>query len=107
MSTRTQLSAPVDLAGLNTIDQVISTARDLIDPRLYAWATAGAGQEVTLNRNHVALNHIAFVPRVMRDVSEVDTSTSFLGVPLSLPVMLAPVGALSLYHPGDATESAT
>lgn len=96
----------VDLKELNTIDQVISTARDLIEPGLFAWAAAGAGQEVTLTRNQVALNHIAFVPRVMKDVSVVDTSTTFLGVPMSLPVMMAPVGALALYHPGDATESA-
>jgi isopentenyl diphosphate isomerase/L-lactate dehydrogenase-like FMN-dependent dehydrogenase len=96
----------VDLKAVNTIDQVISTAREVIEPGLFAWATAGAGQEVTLNRNQIALNHLAFVPRVMKDVSVVDTSTTFLGVPMSLPVMLAPVGALALYHPNDATESA-
>jgi isopentenyl diphosphate isomerase/L-lactate dehydrogenase-like FMN-dependent dehydrogenase len=42
----------------------------------------------------------------MRDVSQVDISSSFLGVPLAMPVILAPVGALALYDPGDSLASA-
>lgn len=92
---------------LKTIDQVIALAREVIEPGAYAWAAAGAGQGVTLARNAAALNRLALVPRVGRDVSEVDTSSSFLGVPLAFPVMLAPVAALALYDPGDALAAST
>jgi isopentenyl diphosphate isomerase/L-lactate dehydrogenase-like FMN-dependent dehydrogenase len=43
---------------------------------------------------------------MLNDVSQVDTTTSFLGVPLAFPVMLAPVAALGLYDPGDALAAA-
>jgi isopentenyl diphosphate isomerase/L-lactate dehydrogenase-like FMN-dependent dehydrogenase len=95
------------LTGLNTIDQVISRAREVIEPGIHTWAAAGAGQGVTLARNTLALNRLALVPRVMRDVGEIDISSSFVGVPLAIPVMLAPVGALGLYDPGDALAAAT
>jgi isopentenyl diphosphate isomerase/L-lactate dehydrogenase-like FMN-dependent dehydrogenase len=38
----------------------------------------------------------------MRDVAAVDVSSSFVGIPISIPVVPAPVGALTLYDPGDA-----
>jgi len=91
---------------LVTIDQVIARARESIEPGPYEWAAAGAGQGVTTTRNALALNRLALIPRLLRDVSSVDTSSSFAGVPLALPVMLAPVAALGLYHPGDALAAA-
>ena len=72
-----------------TIDQVIARARELIDPGAYV-GSAGAGQGVTTARNTLALNRLALVPRVLRDVSTVDTTSSFVGVPLAIPVLLAP-----------------
>ena len=53
-------------------------------------------------RNATALDQLALVPNLLRDVSEVDTTTSFLGVPLAVPVFIAPVGSTQLYHPGSA-----
>ena len=89
-----------------TIDQVIARAREALDPGAYAWAAAGAGEGVTMARNSAALNRLALVPRTLQDVESVDISTSFLGVPLALPVLLAPIGALALYHPDDALAAA-
>ena len=42
------------------------------------------------------------MPRVLKDVSTVDTRSSLVGVPLAIPVLLAPVAALGLYDLGDA-----
>ena len=94
-----------DLTSLRTIDQVIARARELTDPGVFTWAASGAGTGVTVARNHQALSALALIPRMMVDVVSVDISSSFLGVPLQLPVMLAPVAALSLYHPDGATAS--
>jgi isopentenyl diphosphate isomerase/L-lactate dehydrogenase-like FMN-dependent dehydrogenase len=79
----------------------------VVDPARYDWAAAGAGQGVTTSRNTVALNRLALVPHMMRDVSQVDPSTSFLGVPLAFPVILAPVAALGVYDTGDGLAAAT
>jgi isopentenyl diphosphate isomerase/L-lactate dehydrogenase-like FMN-dependent dehydrogenase len=89
-----------------TIDQVIRRAEAVVEPATHAWAAAGAGQEVTVARNTAALNRLALVPRVLRDVGDVDTGSSFLGVPLAIPVILAPVGALGIYDPDDALAAA-
>jgi glycolate oxidase len=59
----------------------------------------GAETETTLERNRQALDAIAFRPRVLRDVRDVDTSTTLLGLKLSLPVVLAPIGSLQDLHP--------
>lgn len=94
------------VADLLTIAEVERRARAVVEPGAFAWAAAGAGEEVTLRRNRAALSGLALVPRVLRDVAEVDLSTSFAGVPLSLPLTPAPIGALGLYHPGDALAAA-
>ncbi len=50
----------------------------------------------------MALDAIAFRPRVLRDVSQVDASVSHFGRKLRLPVVLAPVGSLESFHPAGA-----
>jgi isopentenyl diphosphate isomerase/L-lactate dehydrogenase-like FMN-dependent dehydrogenase len=94
-----------DLEALRTIDQVVAAARAATDPAAFDWAAAGAGESVTVARNRMALNRLALVPKLLRDVSSVSTSTSFVGIPLALPVILAPVAALGLYDPGDAVSA--
>jgi isopentenyl diphosphate isomerase/L-lactate dehydrogenase-like FMN-dependent dehydrogenase len=98
---------PIDPQQLRTLDQVIATARQVTESGAYTWAAAGAGQGATVDRNRLALNSLALVPRVGRDVSHVDPSSSFLSIPLAFPVMLSPIGALALYDPGDALAAST
>ncbi|HAL47267.1 MAG TPA: alpha-hydroxy-acid oxidizing enzyme, partial [Dehalococcoidia bacterium] len=72
-----------------------------------AWDfVSGASEsETTQRRNRLAFDRIAFRPRVLRDVSHVDTSTEFLGESLRIPVMLAPVGGLQNFTPEGAAAS--
>jgi isopentenyl diphosphate isomerase/L-lactate dehydrogenase-like FMN-dependent dehydrogenase len=91
-----------ELEHLVSIDQIIELARERLDPGAHTWADAAAGQEITASRNVRALETLALIPQLLTDVATVDTTSSFLGVPLSMPVMLAPVGAVSLYHDDGA-----
>ena len=50
----------------------------------------------------MALDSIAFRPRVLRDVGKVDASVSQFGRRLRLPVVLAPVGSLESFHSAGA-----
>jgi glycolate oxidase len=60
----------------------------------------GAETETTLRRNRQALDSVAFRPRVLRDVSKVETTATFLGRSVRIPVMLAPIGGLETFDPG-------
>lgn len=90
---------------LVTIGEVIDRAREVLDPAKHTWAAAGAGEGVTTARNSEALNRLALVPHVLRNVEGVDPSTSFVGVPFGFPVFLSPVGALGVFDPLDAVAA--
>jgi len=59
-----------------------------------------------VRRNRAALDALLLRPRVGRDVSVRRTSTTFLGVDLALPVMLAPIGTIGLFDEGGAASAA-
>jgi isopentenyl diphosphate isomerase/L-lactate dehydrogenase-like FMN-dependent dehydrogenase len=89
-----------------TVAEVIEAARARLEPDVWDYSAGGAGSEATLRRNRAALDALVLEPRVLRDVSRRDTATSFLGMPLALPVMLAPVGTISLFDAGGAATCA-
>lgn len=100
------MGSEIDVSALKTIDQFVKGAQQVLDRGPYLWAAVGAGQGVTTARNRVALDHLALVPRMMQDVSAVDTTTELLGVPLSMPILVSPVGSTVLYHPDSAVAAA-
>jgi isopentenyl diphosphate isomerase/L-lactate dehydrogenase-like FMN-dependent dehydrogenase len=51
-----------------------------------------AGDEITLRANRTAFDNIWLRPRALADVSKRDLSTTVLGEPISMPLMLAPCG---------------
>ena len=59
-----------------------------------------------MRRNRMALDEIAFRPRVLRNVAKVDASVELFGRKLRLPVVIAPVGALELFDPGAGASVA-
>jgi lactate 2-monooxygenase len=68
---------------------------------------AGAGNERTMTANRAAFDRWRIVPRMLRDVSERDTSVTLFGRRLDSPFLLAPIGVLELAHrDGDAAVAA-
>jgi glycolate oxidase len=84
------------------LHEIIAKARQNLNQNDWDYIVGGTESETTLRRNRMALDSIAFRPRVLRDVSEVDTSVTQLGRRLRLPVVLAPVGALEGFHADGA-----
>ena len=82
--------------------EIILAARQNLDQNVWNYLTGATESETTLRRNRLGLDSIAFRPRVLVDVSEVDTSTNFLGHKLRIPVMLAPIGSLQVIHEGGS-----
>lgn len=58
----------------------------------------GGEDECTLRRNRTAFDEHEFHPKLLRNVSHVDTSTNVLGRAIPVPIVLAPVGAPRLFH---------
>lgn len=73
-------------------------AAALMAPRAFAYIAGGAGAEQTLKNNLSGFEHWQIVPRMLKDVSECDTSLTLLGTPLPAPVLLSPIGVLELAH---------
>lgn len=70
----------------------------------------GAGAERTLRANRAAFERWVVHSRPMSGLGSVDTSTTFLGVPLGIPVLTAPFGGDGLFgaggHPAIAAANA-
>jgi isopentenyl diphosphate isomerase/L-lactate dehydrogenase-like FMN-dependent dehydrogenase len=99
------LSSPV-MPAFATADEVTAAARSALPPELWDYVSGGGGTEVTLRRNRTALDALFFRPRVARNVSGASAATTFLGLELSLPVMLAPIGTVGLFDAGGAATCA-
>ena len=92
-------TAPSDLLNLH---EIVAKARQNLNQNDWDYIVGGVESETTLRRNRMALDTIAFRPRVLRDVSKVDASVTQFGRKLRLPVMFAPVGSLESFHAGGA-----
>jgi isopentenyl diphosphate isomerase/L-lactate dehydrogenase-like FMN-dependent dehydrogenase len=93
------LSANHDFMNLH---EIVHKARQNLNQNAWDYIVGGVETETTLRRNRMALDAIAFRPRVLRDVSSVDPSTELFGRKLRLPVVLCPVGSLESFHPEGA-----
>lgn len=67
-------------------------ARRRLPHFLFEYIDGGSYSEVTLQRNMADLADIALRQRILRDVSDIDLSTTILGQDFSMPVGLAPIG---------------
>ena len=81
------------------------TARARLEPGVFDYFAGGSDDQVTVNDNHPSWQRVRLRPRVLRDVSTVDTSAVLLGSPVAAPIAIAPMAAHRLVH--DAGECAT
>ncbi|HYB42417.1 MAG TPA: alpha-hydroxy acid oxidase [Candidatus Methylomirabilis sp.] len=89
-----------------TLQEIVKAARQNLAPGPWDYLIGGAESETTLRRNRQAIDSIALRPRVLRDVSKIDCTTSLLGRRLRIPVMLAPVGSIESFDPGGGAAVA-
>jgi len=88
------------------LHEFIKAAHLKLNRFIWDYLIGGAETETTVKRNRLALDSIAFRPRALVDVSEIDTSHSFFGRDIRLPVALAPVGSLESFEPGGGASAA-
>ncbi len=74
-------------------------ARDRVQPGPFQYYAGGAMDEVTLSENEAAFSRRRFRPRVLVDVSQIDTTTTLLGTKVAQPFGIAPTALHALAHP--------
>jgi len=90
----------------STLHEIVRAARNNLAPGPWDYLMGGAETETTLKRNRLALDSIAFRPRVLRDVSKIDTTSTLFGRPVRLPLMLAPIGSIETFADGGGATAA-
>jgi isopentenyl diphosphate isomerase/L-lactate dehydrogenase-like FMN-dependent dehydrogenase len=81
-------------------------AREQLDENAWEYFRGGAGDESTLRENLAAFARWRLRPRVLVDVSAVDTSVTVLGTTVGAPILVAPVALQQLAHPeGEAATA--
>jgi 4-hydroxymandelate oxidase len=74
-------------------------ARERMAPAAWDYVASGAWDEIALAESEASWRAVRFVPRVLVDVGNVDTSTTLLGSPAAVPWAIAPMAAQGLAHP--------
>ncbi len=76
-----------------------------VDLPAWDFYQGGSEDEITLRANREAFQRIRLRPRVLVNVSTCDLRSSVLGIPVSMPVLIAPTAGHGMAHP--EAESAT
>ncbi|GAA5835530.1 hypothetical protein JCM3766R1_006440 [Sporobolomyces carnicolor] len=87
------------LANCLNLDDIEKAAERLLKTKAWAYYRSAADDELTHDWNRKSFARLRLRPRVMRDVSTVNLTTSLLGHKSSLPFFIAPAAMGRLAHP--------
>jgi isopentenyl diphosphate isomerase/L-lactate dehydrogenase-like FMN-dependent dehydrogenase len=92
-------NADDDLMGPVNVHEFEDLAKRKLHKLAYDFIAGGVDDELTLQTNREAYKHWFLVPRVMTDVSNVDTSVELFGIKVPQPILVAPTGGKNLVLP--------
>jgi isopentenyl diphosphate isomerase/L-lactate dehydrogenase-like FMN-dependent dehydrogenase len=87
------------LEAMLTIEDLRRAAKRRLPRAVFNTIEGGAGEEAAVERNVDDLRAATLLPRVLNDVTSVDTSVTVLGRAIEAPILLAPIGYEGLYFP--------
>lgn len=94
-----------ELAGVLTLDDFEALAQQHMTHAAYEYVAGGAGSGITVSENRTAFNRIRLNPRVLVDVTKIDTTLKLFGRRHEYPILLAPAGYHKLVHPDGEIET--
>ena len=88
---------PFELVANLTELEPLAQAR--MEQPAFGYYAGGAGSEWTLRQNRAAFDRWVLRPRYLVDVSHIELTTTVLGQPMPMPILLAPTAFHRLAHP--------
>ncbi len=82
-----------------SFEELEAKAKEKMSQEAFDYVAGGAGGESTMHNNLQAFNDWQIVPRMMGDVSQRSIGIELFGVKLPSPILLGPIGVLSIAHP--------
>jgi lactate 2-monooxygenase len=106
--------AEIYLQGLDGVTPAFTTdagaleesARQVLEPGPFWYVAGTAGVGATARANRDAFDRWRIVPRMLRDATTRDLSTTVLGTAMPAPILVAPVGVQSILHPDGELATA-
>jgi len=86
------------LAAALTIDDLRVIAKRRTPQAPFDYTDGAAEEELTIRRAREAFTEIEFQPAILRDVADISTSRTVLGLPSALPLSIAPTGFTRMMH---------
>jgi L-lactate dehydrogenase (cytochrome) len=87
------------LAKCANVDDLRAAAKKRLPGGVFDYIDGAAEDEITIARNAAAFRGVELAPRVLRDVSKIDLSTTLLGRPIPAPLALSPTGFTRIADP--------
>ncbi|MEY3925594.1 MAG: hypothetical protein RIQ63_945 [Actinomycetota bacterium] len=87
------------LAKVGNVDDLRLLAKRRLPGGVFDYFDGAAEDEVTKIENSSAFANVELRPRVLVDVSSIDTSTTIMGQPVPFPIALSPTGFTRIAHP--------
>ena len=95
-----------ELDRIFSVEEFEPLAAERMHPTTYAYVRGWAGSGWTTRNNVAAFQRWMFRPRVLVDVSTIETATTVLGSPVSVPILFAPTSLHKMAHPDGELATA-
>ncbi len=82
------------------IEDFRAVARRRLPRMIFDYLDGGSDDEVTLRANRTGFGKYQLMPRVLRDVENIDLATTVLGQEVDLPLLISPTGQTRMFHHG-------
>ena len=99
-------SQPGTQVRFQVLHEIAEEACARLPRNIWDYMRGATETETTAKRNRLAIDSVALRPRMLRDMSEVDLGTTFMGAELELPLTFAPIGSLESFDPEGGAAAA-
>jgi L-lactate dehydrogenase (cytochrome) len=94
------------MAVITCVEDLRVLAKRRVPRMFYDYADSGSWTESTYRANQADLTAIKLRQRVAVDIDKRSTATTMIGVPVTMPVAIAPVGMTGMQHPDGEIAAA-
>ena len=98
--SKNKLSSKIEGEEFLVLHEFAKKAKENISKESWDYLIGAAETETTFKRNRFALDSLAFRPRVLRDVENIDLTTELFDHKLRIPLILAPIGSMQDFVDG-------